>query len=174
MADKRKRYAWPPDLDGLLRHNVERGYTIKQLTASVNAYTGDTRTDQAIKDRMRKLGLKTVVAKRRAVDITPQMRDFCFINRSKTLSDLSQAFNTFFGVNYSQTRIYRILLDSNSELDRPFTRDVFIQEWLELQKRIAPEGQVSRRSWLWRWHRADPYRSASGIVFHGVKNMPTN
>lgn len=161
---------WKEDEDAVLRYYCNHGYSAKAITDKLNAFIGgdDPRSESAVRCRLDRLGLKTLRAEKfKSSKITPEMRDFVYVNRHKTLEQIRELFNRFFETSFPMTFIYKVMLEARATREHVMTASDFALEWRDLQERIAPNGEVRRHHWLWRWKRFDDNRSAAGAVFRG-------
>ena len=165
-----QQYKWDPEVDELIWELADGIKTVSEILTEVRKMTGDNRSVHVLRHHMRKIGapIRKWGGK---TPMTDQMWDYLYVlsKRGLTLSDIREEFNDFFGTQFSNTLVWRLILDVNGDKERPITRDVFIDEWTKLQGRFAPDGEICRRHWLWRWTRLDEERTAAGCVFSGAK-----
>ena len=165
-----ERYKWDPEVDELIWELADGVRTVSAILTEVRKMTGDNRSVHVLRHHMRRIGapIRKWGGK---TTMTDQMWDYLYVLAKKdlTLAEIRDEFNDCFGTSFCQSSIWRLILDANAGKEHSMTREVFVDEWTKLQGRFAPDGEICRKHWLWRWTRLDESRDAAGVVFHGAK-----
>ena len=161
---------WTPEMDAVINRLADGETTISEIAVAIDKETGSKVSRTLLRKHMHAMGAP-MRAQGGKIQITQEMRDFVYVKakKGKTIAEIQDEFNRWFGVDWNATRIYRMMLSLNAERGQRIQRTQFTEDWTRLQKKLAPEGGICRKNWLWRWRRLDEERTAAGIVFHGRK-----
>lgn len=158
---------WTPEIDGVIRRMADGDTTVKEIVAALDTELGVKISRTSVLKHMKEIGapLRPQGGK---VEVTQEMRDFVYVKaRDKTIAEVAGEFNAWFGVDWTATRIYRIILNANAERWHRLNKRQFAEDWGRIQRQLSPDGEICRKNWLWRWRRLDEDRTAAGMVFRG-------
>lgn len=166
-----RHYDWTPEEDEILRKYADGEASVPAIKQAFYEETGDERSITTIRKRMHFLGLPLRGRGAKKLEISQNMKDFVAIGmlQGAKITTITDRFNERFDTDWAYSKIYRIALETRTDKERPLTKSIFTEEWLRLQKQLAPSGAVRRKHWLWRWRRMDENRTSSSCVFRGEK-----
>lgn len=161
---------WTPEMDAALKRLANGENTIKEIAVGMHNEFNQNFSNSLINRRMHTLNLP-MRRQGGAIIITDEMRDFVYALSKKdmTIEEIRERFNRWFVVDWNATRIYRIMLNAYAERNQRLNKTQFTEDWTRMQAKLAPDGEICRKNWLWRWKRLDENRTAAGMVFHGKR-----
>lgn len=164
------RKEWTPEMDAVVLRMADGETTIGEIAVAVTQETGTSVSKPLTRKRMIELGCPMRMQGGKII-VTQEMRDFIYAKAmsGKTIAEIQAEFNEWFDVDWNTTRIYRVMLSVNADRSQRIAKAQFIEDWTRLQAKFAPNGEICRKNWLWRWRRLDENRTASGMVFHGKR-----
>ena len=161
---------WTPEMDAALRRLADGENSIPEIAVGLQRELGQPFSKTFVNRRMHALNLPM---RRRGgqIIITDEMRDFVYALSKKdmTIEQIRERFNAHFAVDWNASRIYRVMLNAFADRSQRLNKTQFAEDWTRMQAKLAPDGEICRKNWLWRWKRLDENRTAAGVVFHGKK-----